>query len=81
MRAGAPSATGVLVIGSANSSNTARLVEIARKAGAAAWRVDGPDELSACDFSGIERLGLTAGASTPEAIVKDVVAVSSRISC
>ena len=74
VRSGDSSATGVLVIGSANSSNTARLVEIAREAGAAAWRVGGPDELASCDFAGIERLGLTAGASTPEAVVKDIVA-------
>ena len=76
---GDPSATGVLVIGSANSSNTARLVEIAREAGAAAWRVGGPDELASCDFAGIERLGLTAGASTPEAIVADIAARLGRI--
>ena len=74
VQAGDPSVTGVLVIGSASSANTARLAEIAREAGAAAWRVDGPDELAACDFTGIERLGLTAGASTPEAVVKDIVA-------
>ena len=79
VRSGDPSATGVLVIGSANSSNTARLVEIAREAGAAAWRVGGPDELASCDFAGIERLGLTAGASTPEAIVADIAARLGRI--
>ena len=79
VRSGDPSATGVLVIGSANSSNTARLVEIAREAGAAAWRVGGPDELASCDFAGIERLGLTAGASTPEAIVTDIAARLGRI--
>ena len=71
--AGDPSVTGVLVIGSATSANTARLAEIAREAGATAWRVDGTDELSSCDFAGIERLGLTAGASTPEAIVMDIL--------
>lgn len=74
VQAGDPSATGVLVIGSANSANTARLVEIAREAGAAAWRVDGPTEMNTVDFTGIERLGLTAGASTPEAVVRDIVA-------
>jgi len=79
VRSGDPSTTGVLVVGSANSSNTARLVEIAREAGAAAWRVDGPDELSSCDSAGIKRLGLTAGASTPEAIVVDIAARLGRI--
>ena len=73
--AGDPSVTGVLVIGSATSANTARLAEIAREAGATAWRVDGLHELSACDFAGIERLGLTAGASTPERLVIDIAAV------
>ena len=74
VQAGDPAATGVLVIGSATSSNTARLVEIAREAGAAAWRVDGVDDLAGKDFSGLARLGLTAGASTPEAVVVDVAA-------
>ena len=78
VHSGDPSTTGVLVVGSANSSNTARLVDIAREAGAAAWRVDGPDELSSCDFAGIKRLGLTAGASTPEAIVVDISARLGR---
>ena len=78
VRSGDASTTGVLVVGSANSSNTARLVDIAREAGAAAWRVDGPDELSSCDFAGIKRLGLTAGASTPEAIVVDISARLGR---
>lgn len=81
VRSGDPSTTGVLVIGSANSSNTARLVDIAREAGAAAWRVDGPEELSSCDFAGIRRLGLTAGASTPESIVMDVAAAFDGKGC
>lgn len=67
-----PAATGVLVVGSATSANTARLVEIAREAGATAWRVDGPEGVPECDFSGLDRLGLTAGASTPEILVSAV---------
>ena len=74
VQAGDPAATGVLVIGSANSANTARLVEIATDAGATAWRVDGVDDLAGIDFSGLARLGLTAGASTPEAVVIAVAA-------
>ena len=74
VQAGDPATTGVLVIGSANSANTARLVEIARDAGATAWRVDGVDDLAGIDFSGLARLGLTAGASTPEAVVIAVAA-------
>ena len=74
VQAGDPATTGVLVIGSATSSNTARLVEIAREAGAVAWRVEGADDLAGKDFFGLARLGLTAGASTPEAVVVDVAA-------
>ena len=72
VQAGDPVATGVLVVGSAASANTARLVEIAREAGATAWRVDRPEELSKHDISGLDRLGLTAGASTPEVLVEAV---------
>ena len=64
----------VLVIGGTTSANTARLVEIARDAGAVAWRVGGVDDLAGKDFSGLDRLGLTAGASTPENVVRDVAA-------
>ena len=74
VQAGDPATTGVLVIGSATSSNTARLVEIAREAGAVAWRVEGADDLAGKDFFGLARLGLTAGASTPENVVRDVAA-------
>ena len=64
---------GVLVLGSASSSNTARLAEVAREAGAQAWRIDGPEGLEECDFAGIDRLGVTAGASTPESVVQAVL--------
>ena len=74
VQAGCPATTGVLVIGSANSANTARLVEIAAGAGARAMRVGGVEDLAGIDLSGIDRLGLTAGASTPEAVVVAVAA-------
>ena len=61
---------GVLVLGSATSSNTRRLAELAERGGARAWRVATWDELAACDFSGISTLGVTSGASTPEAFLE-----------
>ncbi len=55
------------MLGSAGSSNTCRLLEVAREAGAVrAVRAATLDEVSELDFSGIQRLGVTSGASTPE---------------
>ena len=62
----------VLVLGSAASSNTRRLAEIAAKGGARVWRAATWDELAACDFAGVDTLGLTSGASTPEAFLDQV---------
>lgn len=66
---------GVLVLGSVNSSNTRRLAEIAQAAGARAWRVGNVADLARCDFSTVRRLGITAGASTPEKFLQDVLSV------
>lgn len=63
---------GVLVLGSASSSNTRRLVETAETAGARAWRAASSDELAAIDFTGVARLGVTSGASTPETFFRQV---------
>ena len=57
---------GVLVLGSRMSSNSRRLVEVARECGAKAFMAGTMDELRGIDFSGIARLGVTSGASTPE---------------
>ena len=66
---------GVLVLGSAGSSNTNRLVEVARAAGASfAARAGTLEEVRVLDFSGVRRLGVTAGASTPEDFLESVVA-------
>lgn len=66
---------GVLVLGSAGSSNTNRLVEVARAAGASfAARAGTLEEVCALDLSSVCRLGVTAGASTPADFLKRVVA-------
>ena len=75
---GRASSVGVLVVGSAKSANTGRLVEIARKAGAKVWRICQPDEIAAIDFAGIEILGITSGASTPEDTLHSVLSTLKR---
>lgn len=65
----------VLVVGSANSSNSARLVEVALRAGARDARL--VDDASAIDwgwFDGVQTVGVTAGASAPESLIADLVA-------
>ena len=62
----------VLVVGSANSSNSNRLRELAEREGAAGHLVDGAADLRPEWFAGVRRVGLTAGASAPEALVQGV---------
>jgi 4-hydroxy-3-methylbut-2-en-1-yl diphosphate reductase len=65
----------VVVIGSANSSNTLALVKVAENAGCATVvRVDGPDELDLAALGGATIVGVTAGASAPEDLVDAVIA-------
>ncbi|TMG05157.1 MAG: 4-hydroxy-3-methylbut-2-enyl diphosphate reductase [Chloroflexi bacterium] len=63
----------VIVIGAANSSNSNRLVEVARSVGVPAHRVSSADELRPDWFSNKRTVGLTAGASVPEVLVTGVV--------
>ena len=66
---------GVLVLGSAGSSNTNRLVDVARAAGARfAARAGTMEEVRTLDLTDVRRLGVTAGASTPEEFLERVVA-------
>jgi len=60
------------VVGSANSSNSNRLVEVAQRAGVAARLIEDGNDLQAAWFEGVARLGLTAGASAPEILVEQV---------
>jgi 4-hydroxy-3-methylbut-2-en-1-yl diphosphate reductase len=63
----------VIVVGSPTSSNSNRLAELARKLGVPAYMVDSIDELKAEWLEGKDRVGVTAGASAPEVLVKAVV--------
>lgn len=62
----------LLVLGSRTSSNSKRLAEVAQTAGCPATLIASPDELDTLDLSGVERLGLTSGASTPEELLTEV---------
>jgi len=64
----------VLVVGAPESSNSNRLVEIARKAGVAAHLVQTADDIRPGWLAGAHAVGVTAGASAPEALVEAVVA-------
>ena len=65
----------VIVVGSANSSNSVRLVEVALEYGAkAAYRVDYADEIQQSWLDGVETVGVTSGASVPEVLVQEVLA-------
>lgn len=75
VKAMAPRCDVVIVVGSANSSNSVRLVEVALESGAgAAYRVDRAEEMHPEWVAAAKTLGLTSGASVPEILVRDVVA-------
>lgn len=64
----------VIVVGSENSSNTVRLVEVALDAGAkAAYRVDFASEIKDEWFEGVQTVGVSSGASVPEELVSEVL--------
>ncbi|HEX9312200.1 MAG TPA: 4-hydroxy-3-methylbut-2-enyl diphosphate reductase, partial [Actinomycetota bacterium] len=64
----------MLVIGSRNSSNSRRLVEVAERAGCGARLLDDETELDPAWLDGVRTVGITAGASAPEELVDRVVA-------
>ena len=67
----------ILVVGSANSSNSNRLVEVAIRAGVASRLIEDANDIDASWLDGVKTLGLTAGASAPEILVEQV---SQRLS-
>ena len=63
----------VLVVGASNSSNCTRLREVAEGLGRTAYLIDGPEELDVEWLAGVESVGITAGASTPEVLVQETL--------
>jgi 4-hydroxy-3-methylbut-2-enyl diphosphate reductase len=73
VRAVAERADLTLVVGSANSSNTARLVEVARREGSRAELLEDASQLDLAWLSDVSVLGISAGASAPESLVQELV--------
>jgi len=74
VKAIAPEADAMIVIGAPNSSNSMRLVEVAERAGCAkSILVQRATDIDWSLFEGVNRLGLTAGASAPEILVEEVI--------
>ena len=63
----------VLVIGAQNSSNCNRLREVAEAKGVTSYLINGPDELDPTWLEGVENVGITSGASTPDDLVLAVI--------
>ena len=64
----------LLVIGAPNSSNSLRLVEVAEREGTEAYLIQRADEIDLTWMKDVKTLGLTAGASAPEILVREVIA-------
>jgi 4-hydroxy-3-methylbut-2-enyl diphosphate reductase len=69
----APESDLVLVVGSANSSNSNRLREVAERKGIPAYLIDGAEAIDPAWLVGRSRIGITAGASAPELLVQQVI--------
>ena len=64
----------LLVVGSVNSSNSNRLRDLGVRQGVPSYLIDGPDDIQRSWLESVSRIGLTAGASAPEKLVRDVIA-------
>ncbi|MEN3028071.1 MAG: 4-hydroxy-3-methylbut-2-enyl diphosphate reductase [Aquificaceae bacterium] len=69
----APQVDVMIVVGGKNSGNTRRLYEIAKSLNPRSYHIETPKELKRGWFEGAKRVGITAGASTPDWIIKEVV--------
>ena len=69
----------MLVVGGGNSANTRHLLDVCREEGTAAYQLESPTELKAGWLTECSRVGITAGASTPDSVVEAVVRSVQRI--
>ena len=68
----------MLIIGSKNSANTKRLYEISKSLNRRSHWISGPEEIKNSWLKGVKKVGVTAGASTPDSITQEVVSVLKR---
>jgi len=69
----------VLVLGAQNSSNSLRLVEVAIEAGATGTLISSLDDLQKLNWQYLEAIGITAGASTPDSFIQEVIASLKKL--
>ncbi len=79
VRALAPDCQLLIVVGSPNSSNSNRLVEVAHRLGCPAHLIDEPSDLDLAWLAGVATVGVTAGASAPESLVHQVVSALATL--
>lgn len=70
----APSVDAMVIIGGRQSANTAQLAEVCRKVNPRVHQVESADEVDPSWFTGVRRVGVSAGASTPDEVIAEVVA-------
>lgn len=63
----------ILAIGGRKSSNTARLAEVGNQMGVTSYHIQGSEEIDDAWLEGVEKVGITAGASTPDDVIQDVI--------
>lgn len=78
VKAAAQKCDALLVVGSRNSSNSKRLVEVSKNLGVPAFLVDDAGEVDTACLDGVETVAVTAGASAPEHLVQDLIAALRR---
>ncbi|MCH2669340.1 MAG: 4-hydroxy-3-methylbut-2-enyl diphosphate reductase, partial [Gammaproteobacteria bacterium] len=64
----------VIVVGSANSSNSVRLQEVAASTGTVSYRVDGLSDIDTSWYENVDIVGLSAGASVPDSLLEPIIA-------